>query len=154
MQRTLERLSRHREGMAEESGFTLIELLVVVVILGILAAIVVFAVVGVTGSSAQAACKSDWKTVEIADNAYKAQTGSWATAVSQLAITTTDSNGATIGPWLNAADLTGGSLKNSNHYQIVVTTSGTVQVFNVPTPPTVATQIGASNSLADCNTVS
>jgi len=53
-----------------ESGFTLIELLVVIVVLGILAATVVFALTGVTGQSAQAACNSDAKTIEIAVQAY------------------------------------------------------------------------------------
>jgi prepilin-type N-terminal cleavage/methylation domain-containing protein len=53
-----------------ESGFTLIELLVVIVVLGILAATVVFALSGVTGQSAQAACNSDAKTIEVAVQAY------------------------------------------------------------------------------------
>lgn len=53
-----------------ESGFTLIELLVVIVVLGILAATVVFALSGVTGQSAQAACNSDAKTIDIAVQAY------------------------------------------------------------------------------------
>ena len=53
-----------------ESGFTLIELLVVIVVLGILAATVVFALSGVTGQSAQAACNSDAKTIEVGVQAY------------------------------------------------------------------------------------
>ncbi len=53
-----------------EAGFTLIELLVVIVVLGILAATVVFALSGVTGQSAQAACTSDAKTIEVAVQAY------------------------------------------------------------------------------------
>jgi prepilin-type N-terminal cleavage/methylation domain-containing protein len=53
-----------------ESGFTLIELLVVIVVLGILAATVVFALSGVTGQSAEAACNSDAKTIEVAVQAY------------------------------------------------------------------------------------
>ena len=52
------------------SGFTLIELLVVIVVLGILAATVVFALTGVTGQSAQAACNSDAKTIDVAVQAY------------------------------------------------------------------------------------
>ena len=62
--------ARRRGEELVESGFTLIELLVVIVVLGILAATVVFALTGVTGQSAQAACTSDAKTVEVAVQAY------------------------------------------------------------------------------------
>jgi general secretion pathway protein G len=66
---TLERL---REARKNEKGFTLIELLIVIVILGVLAAIVVFAVGGINDTSKQSACKSDYKNVEIAAEAYYA----------------------------------------------------------------------------------
>ena len=62
--------ARRRGEELVESGFTLIELLVVIVVLGILAATVVFALTSVTGQSAQAACNSDAKTIEIAVQAY------------------------------------------------------------------------------------
>jgi general secretion pathway protein G len=61
-----------RRKRAGEGGFTLIELLIVIVILGILAAIVVFAVGGITDKGHQSACKSDLKTVEVAQEAYYA----------------------------------------------------------------------------------
>src|SRR6187399_1993112 len=64
-----------RKKRAGESGFTLIELLIVIVILGILAAVVVFAVGGITDRGEEAACKSDLKTVEVAEEASYAQDG-------------------------------------------------------------------------------
>lgn len=77
MQRSLDRLRQRREERGDEGGFTLIELLIVIVILGILAAIVVFAVQNLSGTSAQASCRSDYKTVETAVEAYKAQMGNY-----------------------------------------------------------------------------
>jgi prepilin-type N-terminal cleavage/methylation domain-containing protein len=65
----LQRLKAIRE---REDGFTLIELLIVIVILGVLAAIVVFGVSGINDSSKVSACKSDYKSVEIASEAYYA----------------------------------------------------------------------------------
>ena len=70
MIRHLRDIQARRRGEAVESGFTLIELLVVIVVLGILAATVVFALSGVTGQSAQAACNSDAKTLDVAVQAY------------------------------------------------------------------------------------
>jgi prepilin-type N-terminal cleavage/methylation domain-containing protein len=69
-------LRRIREIKNNESGFTLIELLIVIVILGVLAAVVVFAVGAFNKNGLQAACKTDFKTVEIADEAYYAQNNS------------------------------------------------------------------------------
>lgn len=66
---------------ARESGFTLIELLIVIVVLGILAAIVVFAVGTATSDSKLSACKADKKTLTVALEAYKANTGAYPSAV-------------------------------------------------------------------------
>jgi general secretion pathway protein G len=66
-------LKRIREAKKNESGFTLIELLIVIVILGVLAGIVVFAVGGINDTSKASACKSDVKNVEIAQEAFYAQ---------------------------------------------------------------------------------
>lgn len=81
MQASLERLRQRREELGDEGGFTLIELLIVIVILAILAAIVVFAVQNLTGTSAQASCKADFKTVESAAEGYKAQLGAYPNSV-------------------------------------------------------------------------
>lgn len=63
-----------RAARENESGFTLIELLIVIVILGVLAAIVVFAVGAFNKDGKAAACKSDVKNVEIAEEAAYAKT--------------------------------------------------------------------------------
>jgi prepilin-type N-terminal cleavage/methylation domain-containing protein len=69
MKQTIKRLKAEKG----DEGFTLIELLIVIVILGILAAIVVFAVGGVTDKGKKAACKSDFKTFQVAIEASYAQ---------------------------------------------------------------------------------
>ena len=60
----------------QDEGFTLIELLIVIVILGILATVVVFAVGGITDRGQESACDADFKTLEVAYEAYVAQYGS------------------------------------------------------------------------------
>jgi prepilin-type N-terminal cleavage/methylation domain-containing protein len=117
MQAMLERLRRRREEMDDEGGFTLIELLIVIVILGILAAIVVFAVQNLTSSSSQASCGSDYKTVETAAEAYKAQMGNYPSGTGGVGTATdtddgtvaTLTNGASVGTAVNAAGATSGA---------------------------------------------
>ena len=60
-----------------EKGFTLVELLIVIVILGILAGIVVFAVGNLTSNAKSNACSTEKSTIITADEAYKAQNGSY-----------------------------------------------------------------------------
>ena len=73
-------LAQIRKARQSESGFTLIELLIVIVILGVLAGVVVFAVGGITDKGKTAACKADYKTIQVAAEAYFANggTGSYA----------------------------------------------------------------------------
>lgn len=67
-----------------ERGFTLVELLIVVVILGILAGIVVFAVGNLTDNASTNGCDTEATTVETAAEAYKADTGAYPTAITDL----------------------------------------------------------------------
>ena len=53
-----------------ERGFTLIELLITIVILGVLATIVVLAVGAVTDRGTKSACKTDLRSVTVAEEAY------------------------------------------------------------------------------------
>ncbi|MEV6446666.1 prepilin-type N-terminal cleavage/methylation domain-containing protein [Amycolatopsis sp. NPDC051716] len=71
-------LEKLRAARANQDGFTLIELLIVVVILGVLAGVVVFAVQAFNGDGKAAACNADWKSVETANEALYAKTGSYA----------------------------------------------------------------------------
>jgi len=78
-------ITRLKKRMQEDEGFTLIELLIVIVVLGILAAIVVFALSNQTSNSATAACKADAKSIEVAQEAFRAQQpASYATDVAAL----------------------------------------------------------------------
>jgi general secretion pathway protein G len=61
----------------QDEGFTLIELLIVIVILGILAAIVVFAIGSTRGDAVSSSCKTDYKSIELAGEAYKTKTGNY-----------------------------------------------------------------------------
>ena len=157
-----------------DRGFTLIELLIVIVILGVLAGITVFAVQNFTSTSVQAACKADYKSVEVAVEAYKAQTGQYPTAgvtgshgipaavappdPKSDAVTTTNGflagdtfDTPNLGPWLRDQPT------NGTHYRIEVPLNGAlngtgqVEVWNstgTATIPAVST-----NSAADCTSV-
>jgi prepilin-type N-terminal cleavage/methylation domain-containing protein len=119
-----------------EEGFTLIELLIVIVILGILAAIVVFAV-GTTGkNSAAAACKADAKSVEVAVEAYKAQSTATPPAYppAPLAQASTDPGwAALVNPGPNGAPLLR-AVPSPTHYLIWWDDSGNVYATGAAGP--------------------
>ena len=68
----------------KDKGFTPIELLIVIVILGILATVTVFAVAGITNRGQDSACSAELKTLEVAIEAYQAQTGGYPAAMTDL----------------------------------------------------------------------
>ena len=77
-------LKRLNEVRKNEGGFTLIELLLVIIILGVLAGIVVFAIGGISDRGDNAACASDVKNVEVAQEAYFAANKAYAANVAAL----------------------------------------------------------------------
>jgi type II secretion system protein G len=152
MKATLERLRRRREEEGREGGFTLIELLIVIVILAILAAIVVFAVQNLTGQSAKAACSSDYKTTETALEAYKAQMGSYPTALSALGSTATDPAGNTVGPWLK--DIPPTSSASGEHYWFDYSGGGSADYTIYVQQGSVASPQTSTAGLGGCSTIS
>jgi type II secretion system protein G len=94
-----------------DTGFTLTELLIVIVILGVLTGIVVFAVGAFTDRGEIAACKADFKTVESALEAHRAQVGAYPAANDFAALVT--------GGYLRAAP-------SSAEYAISFTAAGVV----------------------------
>jgi len=72
------------EEKKQDKGFTLVELLIVIVILGILATVTVFAVTGITNKGKTSACQSDAKTIQTAEEAYSANTGSYTAVQADL----------------------------------------------------------------------
>jgi len=77
-------LQQIRATRKHDDGFTLIELLIVIVILGVLAGIVVFGVAQFRKDSQDAACAADEKTVQVAADAYDANTGSYPDSMDDL----------------------------------------------------------------------
>ena len=67
--------SSNRSAVRCDDGFTLIEMLMVIAILGVLATVVVMSVSGITAESADASCRTDGRQLQVAAEAFVAQTG-------------------------------------------------------------------------------
>jgi prepilin-type N-terminal cleavage/methylation domain-containing protein len=131
----------------DEQGFTLIELLIVIVVLGILAAVTVFGLSGTASQSAQSACKSDARTVEVAVDAYHANDSgaAWPTTLAMLT-TPAGTNGQPAGvqPYLRSApqsshygiNLGDGSANypTQGHVYVTPTKTNTIGDFDNPPP--------------------
>jgi general secretion pathway protein G len=116
---TYRRLQEMRANGEIEEGFTLIELLIVIVVLGILAAVVVFSLGGVAGQSAQAACKSDFSSINTALAAAIAN----GTPAATIGAAGTTGGTYLVGPTLYLA-----SWPTSSHYTMTLNASGGIQV--------------------------
>lgn len=101
---------------AKDEGFTLIELLIVIIILGILAAIVVFAVGSTRGDSLTATCKTDVKSIQLAEEAYKTKTGSYTTTQTDL----TNGTSGLLHAWPTNDNITFGLASDASGYKITV----------------------------------
>jgi general secretion pathway protein G len=121
-----------------DGGFTLVELLVVMLLLAILAAIVVFAVGNAQAQSAVSACSADYKTVETAQEAYRAQVGTSAASFSDLTGTTTGLTGSPVGPWLR-------DVPSSTHGYVIGFDAATGDITVASSNPAHGALVGAAN---------
>ena len=97
--------SRQRESCEEESsgGFNRLELTIVTAIVGILILVAVAGAGNVLHDSEATSCRSDYQSVQSAQESYHAQTSTYATSLTELENTVTVGNGTEIGPWLKKA---------------------------------------------------
>jgi prepilin-type N-terminal cleavage/methylation domain-containing protein len=162
-ERALEDLDGPTDVPPSDAGFTLVELLLVILILATLAGMVVFAVTDLSSASATSACQANYKTVETAVEAYKAQEGSYPSAGATFGVGVSDTNAVAAllqqdgarspaaGPWLKDLPYSQG------HYQIVVSTNGDgrVTVYTAPGPaPSTDTGTNGGTGVASCTAVS
>ncbi len=76
---------------ARDGGFSLIELLIVIVILGVLSVVVVFAVGGASDRGEDATCVNELRALTTAQEALRAQSGTYGDETDLVAIGTLNS---------------------------------------------------------------
>jgi general secretion pathway protein G len=97
-------------------------LLIVIVILGVLAGIVVFSVQGLQDRSKAGACRADVATVQTAEEAYYATTGTYTNNFTDLTTAQPDPDGVgTFGPLLRTAPTANVSLVGTPPAAVVAT---------------------------------
>jgi general secretion pathway protein G len=109
---------------SKDEGFTLIELLIVVIILGILAAIVVFAVGSTRHDSVSATCKTDVKSIQLAEEALNTKTGAYTIDYGQNTSPLLSGQGGVLKSWPTNPNITFTLASDPTGYKITVAGNG------------------------------